>query len=419
MRSLRGVDLFCGCGGFSTGVAAAGIDVIGAADCDAGALEVYRRNLPHVRQVVQTDLSADADAFVSSTAAHETLDVIFGSPPCQDFSNSGHHREADRAELAVTFAEAVVAHGPRMALMENVPFMLRTATFQRICDLWTGAGYSVLVLLVNAAACGVPQDRRRCFVVATTARVDEADLLTHLDGVPKTGAPTMADCLDEEHAAVYYVARNRWQPCVYDARRQSPTLRCNCLARKPKVYARRHDDFAADGHELNVGEAARIAGFPAHYFDQCSRAAAGRFIGNAVPPGLAKTVSELCVRLLCRPERTTSTPPVVLGAPKAYAGKPGRIEKLLALYDRFRFDGRRLLYTMGASPEADDAVATVLNWRPMPKWVLEVRRRATKTANADDVYFHIPGHAIEFRSRAQILRALGKDALKASTSTKQ
>ena len=41
------------------------------------------------------------------------------------------------------------------------------------------------------------------------------------------------------------------------------------------------------------------------------------------------------------------------------------------------------------------------------KQSVEIRRRTTKRANADDVYIHVPGHATEFRSKKQILRALG------------
>lgn len=395
---MRAVDLFCGCGGFSAGMRAH-FDVVAAADCDEAALRVYARNHPQT-EVVRADLS------VSDVVAGVPVDVLFGSPPCQDFSNSGKHREADRAQLTVTFAQTVVKHRPRLAVLENVPYLLRTQAFDEICRLWTGAGYSVLAFLVNAAACGSAQDRRRAFVIATTADADLEEIrrtMDRLDTVPP-GAPTMASCLDEPHAAVWYCARNRWQPCVYAADRPSPTFRCNCLAGRPASYERRHDDADAHvAHVLSVAEAARIASFSADYFVGESRSTASRLIGNSVPPAMGRVVAGLCAQLLACP---STRPPVVVGAPKPYVGKPGRIEKLLAMH-AFEFDGRRLLHVMGSSEAGDGAVVRILKWRPLHKWVVVLRRRTTVRANCDDVYVHVPGHRTEFRSRAQIVRALG------------
>lgn len=425
---MRALDLFCGCGGFSCGMRTR-FDVVLAADWDEAALRVFRRQHP-ATPAVHADLSVDMPAVLAQAAADNGADdpaniLIFGSPPCQDFSNSGSHREAERAQLAVTFAQAVASARPRLAVMENVPYFLRTQAFRDVCELWTTAGYHVLALLINAAACGVAQDRRRAFVFATTA---DADVLREahrhaaatLDTVP-ADAPTMAECLDSHHLLsphpaparthVWYCARNRWQPCVYAADRPSPTFRCNCLAPKPAHYERRHDDAAGgeQAHVLSVAEAARIASFPSDYFASEGRPTASRLLGNAVPPRMAEVVAELCERLWkLSAAPLSSHAAVVVGAPKPYVGKPGRIEKLLALHAFDAPKKGRFEYVVGTVAAGDDAIAAVLNWRPRPGWRIVLRKRATTTANADDVYIYVPGHATEFRSKAQIVRALGE-----------
>ena len=396
----RAVDLFCGCGGFSCG-ASTHFEGGAGVDLDATALAVYAR---HHARAIHADL-AEVDA-----VAGLEFDVLIGSPPCQDFSNSGGHHEGERARLTVAFARTVVRHRPRLAVMENVPYLLRSRACDEVCRLWTEAGYNVLALLVNAAACGAAQDRRRAFLIATTAPPELLERTRRdadLDRVPADAA-TVASCLDDDRVgAVWYCARNRWQPCVYAADRPSPTLRCNCLARRPPGYQRRHDDAAEEAHELSVSEAARVGSFPADYFEGTRRAVAARLLGNAVPPAMAAVVAGLCRALLVPAPAVGARRGVVVGAPRPYAGKPGRIERLRALHP-FAYDGRQLTYVMGDDPRADAAVCAVLRWRPRAAWRVVVRARDTVTANADDVYVHVPGHRTEFRSRAQLRRALGE-----------
>lgn len=443
------IDLFCGCGGWSVGAASC-LDVKLGVDLDARAVETYRRNLGSHAHIADVADALKLDALIGSVSEAEEVDVILGSPPCQDFSNSGQRVEAERASLALEFAATVAWRRPRLALMENVPRMLRSRTFQEVCKVLRSAGYGVVCFCANAAACGVAQDRRRAFVVA--ARDASAEALeelrrraARLDHVP-ADAPTMASCLDRDarasadSALVWYTARNRWQPCVYRADRPSPTLRCNCLAARPPHYERRHDDAgdAARSRVLSVDEAARVASFPSGYFAGCSRAAASRMIGNAVPPAMARTVVELCLALLL-PSQGRSPPlpltlspealpapsptplpapqPPLVGVPAPHTAKRGRIERLRAdpgwsgmgmTYDAAR---GRLEYVGGATDAGDAALLALLRWRPLRGWRVVLQERATQTTNRDDFYVFVPGHAAEFRSFKQLQRTLGADAV--------
>ena len=103
-NSITAVDLFSGCGGMSLGFENAGFKVLAAFDNWTPAVEVYRKNFDH--PIFMHDLS-DIDASVPLVREFAPT-VIFGGPPCQDFSTAGHQDEnGGRAILSVAFAKIV------------------------------------------------------------------------------------------------------------------------------------------------------------------------------------------------------------------------------------------------------------------------------------------------------------------------
>ena len=76
------------------------------------------------------------------------VDVVSGSPPCQDFSMCSDRRvEGARASLTVSFARVACAVRPRCVLVENVPQMLVSDAYQgaRQPVVSVGAGLSALL----------------------------------------------------------------------------------------------------------------------------------------------------------------------------------------------------------------------------------------------------------------------------------
>ena len=70
------------------------------------------------------------------------------------------------AGLTVDFARIAVSLRVRCVLLENVPELLRSQAWAEARDVFVDGGYSLVVLRVNAAACGVAQIRRRVFIIA-------------------------------------------------------------------------------------------------------------------------------------------------------------------------------------------------------------------------------------------------------------
>jgi len=210
-----GLDLFCGAGGFSLGVEAAGIDVVAAAEMDPAATATYLHNLGSrggcavaydsperrdrfLRGLKRYKLSGgwigaargvEADSvgcrgFYHGDIAGLTgqamlelaqvarIDVVFGGPPCQGLSpaNSKACIEDPRNGCLWEFMRIVTELGPRMFVVENVPQLLtagKGGLYMALRDMALDAGYDVVANVLNAADYGVPQHRRRAFVVGT------------------------------------------------------------------------------------------------------------------------------------------------------------------------------------------------------------------------------------------------------------
>ncbi len=176
----RAVDLFCGCGGLSLGLEAAGFDVILGVDHDPEAVETHRHHFGGL--TVDWDLaSEDAVERVAAVVRDHGVTLVAGGPPCQPFSKAGRYMlrelvrtgrrpEHDhRRELWQSFLRVVELSRPPAVLMENVPDMvldrdmliLRTMV-ERLEEL----DYSVAVKLVETWRYGVPQFRTRLILVA-------------------------------------------------------------------------------------------------------------------------------------------------------------------------------------------------------------------------------------------------------------
>lgn len=179
------IDLFAGAGGASEGFVRAGFRVLGAVEIDEAAARTYRLNhpsLPDNRILVQ-DIRTLPRGALRRLAGGRTLDVLTGSPPCQGFSTAGFRSKKtvtgyrpDDDERNFLYEDMVCAAlelRPRLFLMENVPGM-QSAKREDLSFLEAAAralrdqgSYRTEIWRLNASSFGVPQDRIRCFLVAS------------------------------------------------------------------------------------------------------------------------------------------------------------------------------------------------------------------------------------------------------------
>lgn len=176
MSERTAVSLFSGCGGFCEGVRLAGFKVLAAVEMDRSACQTYRENFPEVPL-----FEGDVHDFLNEQSpdwavrkvdyaqlATSKIDLLFGGPPCQGYSQIGTRILDDpRNELYLQYIRILKELKPRVFLMENVPNMLLLAKgrFKKeVLAAFHKAGYSTCgVKLVTASDYGVPQVRKRAF----------------------------------------------------------------------------------------------------------------------------------------------------------------------------------------------------------------------------------------------------------------
>ena len=170
----RALSLFSGCGGFCEGVRLAGFEVLGAVELDKYACQTYRHNFPEV-PLYEGDIhdffNGDSTAWTAQqerfkAVQPETVDLLFGGPPCQGYSQIGTRLLDDpRNELYGQYVRMLKHFKPRIFIMENVPNMLLLAKgrFKReVLAALAEAGYrNSGVMVVAASDYGVPQLRKR------------------------------------------------------------------------------------------------------------------------------------------------------------------------------------------------------------------------------------------------------------------
>ena len=177
---LSVVDLFAGAGGFGLGFALASYCVACSLEIDEWAAQTLRIN-----SASQNVIKADIRDLVSTAeilrASSLQPDVIIGGPPCQGFSNAGPSQKDPtdpRNSLFRDFARWVECLTPPVFLMENVGGLLtwRNADGIPVVEIihktFRNLGYSTEVWLLNAVEFGVPQVRRRVFIVGNRLGID-------------------------------------------------------------------------------------------------------------------------------------------------------------------------------------------------------------------------------------------------------
>lgn len=275
----------------SLGFQRAGFDIQLGIDNWRPAVDTYRANFSH--DVCQHDLS-DIDGNLSILSNYD-LDMIIGGPPCQDFSTAGHQDETrGRAALSVAFAETVVAEKPAWFVMENVATAYRYQSFKQAQRLFSESGYGLSVVTLDAAYCGVPQKRKRLFIVGESEGEDGAyeKLLTDSQSAsPLTMREYFGEELEIEH--YFRVPTNYSRRGVFSVDEPSMTIRGVERPIPPGYKGHPNDSAPVSAvRPLTIEERSRVQTFPKGFSFCGSKSDQNQLIGNAVPVNLANFVAE-------------------------------------------------------------------------------------------------------------------------------
>lgn len=229
---LQSLELFAGGGGMALGMRAAGFRHHALVEWWAPAARVLRHNAELRPELWKPDqiLEVDVRDVVEDLGEPGTVQLIAGGPPCQPFSFAGAHAgDNDARNMFPAALDAVRRLHPEIVVFENVPGITRPSFapyldyikaqlrhpdiiptsgdelwsdhYSRIRATMQEPIYSVYQDLIDAANLGVPQSRRRVFLIAIRRDVHGADTWRNL------GLTHSRDAL--LHAQ--YVAGDYWQ----------------------------------------------------------------------------------------------------------------------------------------------------------------------------------------------------------------
>lgn len=342
---LHLVDLFCGCGGLTLGIAQAaaaagvGLDVKLAVDREQVAVDTYRENFP--KAAVETgDLAVLFDGSLGARATQVEratakkagdVDILVGGPPCQGHSslNNWTRGKDPKNLLYLRMVRAAEVLQPKMLVIENVPAVVYDHNkVVRSADIHLrGIGYSVASAVVDLCSLGVAQLRRRHVLVATAEGFCPAQAVLSRVRSPETELdPTLRDAIGDlvqpsgrtpfdtapkpsaenfkrmDHLLTngLYDLPNHLRPTCHQDDHSYKSMYGRLSWDKPAQTITSGYGSIGQGRymhpemrrALTPHEAARLQGFPDYFrFDGVQlRSDLATLIGNAVPPALSRTL---------------------------------------------------------------------------------------------------------------------------------
>ena len=170
MAQYNFISLFSGCGGFDHGFKAEGFKCLGAFDNWEPALETYRKNFR------SPAFNHDLNDLSHSKLNLKNVDVVLAGSPCQGFSTLGKRELSDpRNKLLFTGADVALKNNAKVFIAENVKGAI-SGTHKSYGDKLTRklqkGGYKTTTLVLDAFDYGVPQIRKRAFLIAHKSDIE-------------------------------------------------------------------------------------------------------------------------------------------------------------------------------------------------------------------------------------------------------
>lgn len=323
------LSLFSGCGGLDLGFEQAGCQVGLAYDSNATAIESWNHNHPQNPVARCKDIATislkDMDRDFGKKFAPKG---VVGGPPCQSFSRANTGRtDTDPRKLFVgVFVDLCLKlhrrHALNFIVMENVPELFTAEEGKLLKKQITRLkkeGFNVFVETLDASKFGVPQKRKRLFLVAIRDTFCEADKWSFPTGSPerltvKQAIGSLPDPIQFDQISVVSnegLHPNHW--CMtpksrrfFDgslkegdsSKRSFKTLGWN----RPSItvsYGNREVHVHPTGRRrLSVYEGMLLQGFPSDYVLKGTLSSQFTQVSQAVPPPLAKSVAESILKLV-------------------------------------------------------------------------------------------------------------------------
>lgn len=166
---VEAVDLFCGAGGLSYGLAKAGVQIKAGLDFEDACDYPFRENVG--ADFLCKDLAHTEASELEVYYSPDAIKLLAGCAPCQPFStlsNGSNRQTSKKWPLLNEFRRMVAAIRPELVTMENVPVLRTQSIFNEFVQSLKDLGFYISFRTVDAADYGVPQRRKRLVLLAST-----------------------------------------------------------------------------------------------------------------------------------------------------------------------------------------------------------------------------------------------------------
>ena len=325
MKKFKVISLFCGCGGGDLGLIGGfnylnqnypnnPFEIIHASDINTKAVKTYNLNFDHkasIQDIYELDIS------------NLKADVIIGGFPCQPFSTVNPTKtpfEKD-GQLFWEMARVINDIRPSVFIAENVQGFYRLKNgfyFNLACDEFKKIGYRVFHKLLDASEYGVPQKRKRIFIVGVRndiKRLFEFPIPTHGEDGSLSEKVKLSEIVkdlwpkDDKYffskRAVEGVKKakpNMKRALAQDMNSQCLTItshlaKVSLNSRDPVLLVSKENELY---RRFTPQEAASIQSFPHDFKFYGSEGDAYRQVGNAISPVLMWHLSKCILKVLER-----------------------------------------------------------------------------------------------------------------------
>jgi len=188
---MKFIDLFSGLGGFHTGFSNSGYECVFACEIDESLRTLYKKNY---------GIEPNGDITKVDEREIPEHDVICAGFPCQPFSLAGQKKGAacpTSGRLIDDVVRIAKHHKPKFVVLENVPNILTIANgsfWEYVVSSFNNIGYNINYRIISPVDVGIPQNRKRVFVVANRKDIKVNDDIW--PSVNKKGTVNLKDFLD-------------------------------------------------------------------------------------------------------------------------------------------------------------------------------------------------------------------------------
>ena len=310
----KGISFFSGCGGSSLGYTLAGVKIIYANEFIPKASETYSANFPNTYMDTRDIRKIQPQEILDIIKLKKgELDFLDGSPPCASFSSAGKREKgwgkiksySDKSQrtddLFYEYIRMIKHIQPKIFIAENVRGLIMGKSkgyFNLFLREFKKLNYNVKASLLDASYLGVPQMRKRVFIIGVRKDLDKQPVF------PK-----------KQKRLIVKDVYDRNYPIEDEAKKLSPSylpylnnlkqgeqpqktffnLKRNHLLRPSYTITATYGSGACVMHpfenrHMSIGELKDICSFPqdykllGSYRDKCER------LGRSVPPNMMKNI---------------------------------------------------------------------------------------------------------------------------------